>query len=67
MYEINSGSQLSPIKIKLFCIWPFHVRLLYGTIATNGNEFARAISSYLYDEVPFYQCIIIKVINEGLN
>lgn len=33
----------------------------------DGNEFARAISSYLYDEVPFYQCIIIKVINERLN
>lgn len=33
----------------------------------DGNEFARAISSYLYDEVPFYQCKIIKVINEGLN
>lgn len=33
----------------------------------DGNEFAMVISSYPCDEVLLYQCIIIKVINEGLN
>lgn len=33
----------------------------------DGNEFAMVISSYLYYKIPFYPCIIIKVINEGLN